>query len=270
MRSPTIAISSMTRTKTGNYNEFRLVTGMRRSEEITLVLSDIDLVNGIISVNKARVARIDRDQTKTDDDWRITLCPRALAVLKQQLVLRARLEEVGVIRHDHVFVRETGDPFRSLQIQARRWRATLMALKLRCRRPYVARHSSVSWNLMIGKNPLWVAKQHGHSITTMLRVYAAWAEDMVESDVAAIQRSMNRHARLKPTAQCRRSAVGRPALCRVIGAVNGCPSRTKQQGARGNLAAGLPPGATAANVSIGNKREIYGGKGGNRVQHLSA
>ncbi len=40
---------------------------MRLSEEIALVLSDIDLVNGIVSVNKARVEGIDRDQTKTGD-----------------------------------------------------------------------------------------------------------------------------------------------------------------------------------------------------------
>jgi hypothetical protein len=188
-----------------------------------------------------------------------------LAVLKRQLALRAGLEAAGIIRHEHVFFRETGEPFRNLQIQARRWRATLTSLKLRYRRPYVARHSSVSWNLMIGKNPLWVAKQHGHSITTMLRAYAAWAEDMVESDIAAIQRSMNRHARVKPTAKCRRPAVGRPPLCRAIGTVNGCPSRTKQQRARGNLAVGLPLDATAANVSSGSKREIYGGKGGTRT-----
>jgi hypothetical protein len=38
-------------------------------------------------------------------------------------------------------------------------------------------------NLMIGKNPLWVAKQHGHSIATMLRAYAAWAEGTAEVDV---------------------------------------------------------------------------------------
>ena len=44
---------------------------------------------------------------------------------------------------------------------------------------------------MIGKNPLWVAKQHGRSIATMLRVYAAWAEGAVETDVEAIKRSMN-------------------------------------------------------------------------------
>jgi integrase len=39
----------------GNYDEFRFFTGLRPSEEIALVLSDLDLVNGLISVNKARV-----------------------------------------------------------------------------------------------------------------------------------------------------------------------------------------------------------------------
>jgi hypothetical protein len=41
---------------------------------------------------------------------------------------------------------------------------------------------------MVGKNALWVAKQHGHSIATMLRAYAAWA---AEVDIGAIKRSMN-------------------------------------------------------------------------------
>jgi hypothetical protein len=44
---------------------------------------------------------------------------------------------------------------------------------------------------MAGKNPLWVAKQHGHSTATMLRAYAAWAEGTAEVDVEAIERSMN-------------------------------------------------------------------------------
>jgi hypothetical protein len=43
---------------------------------------------------------------------------------------------------------------------------------------------------MIGKNPLWVARQHGHSVRTMLEIYAAWAEGAVESDIAAIKRAM--------------------------------------------------------------------------------
>jgi integrase len=224
----------------GNYDEFRFFTGMRPSEEIALVLSDLDLVNGIISVNKARVAGIDRCQTKTGEDRRIALCPRALAVLKRQLAVRARLEAAGAIGHDHVFFRETGEAFWNLQIPGKRWRATLNSLKLRYRRPYTARHSSVSWNLMVGKNPLWVAKQHGHSISTMLRVYAAWAEGAVESDIDAIKRSMNRHARLRPTIKCRFTAGAKPRAPR---ATHSRPKRTTLIGKSpgfGNLAVDLP------------------------------
>jgi integrase len=57
----------------------------------------------------------------------------------------------------------------------------------RYRRPYCARHSSVSWNLMIGKNPLFVARQHGHSLVTMWRTYAAWMDGAFESDIDLIR-----------------------------------------------------------------------------------
>jgi len=43
---------------------------------------------------------------------------------------------------------------------------------------------------MIGQSALWVAKQHGHSIATMLRVYAAWTEGAIEADLDAIKRAM--------------------------------------------------------------------------------
>jgi hypothetical protein len=43
---------------------------------------------------------------------------------------------------------------------------------------------------MVGRNALWVARQHGHSITTMLRAYAAWIEGAIDADVKAIKRAM--------------------------------------------------------------------------------
>ncbi|HVX91196.1 MAG TPA: hypothetical protein VHC20_06260 [Candidatus Paceibacterota bacterium] len=61
---------------------------------------------------------------------------------------------------------------------------------MRYRKPYTARHTSVSWNLMRGKNPLWVAEQHGHRIATMFSVYAAWVQGARECDIAAIRRAM--------------------------------------------------------------------------------
>jgi hypothetical protein len=69
---------------------------------------------------------------------------------------------------------------------------TLKRLPIRYRRPYCARHSSVSWNLITGKPPLYVSRQHGHSVETMWRTYSAWMEGAVESDVALIKASMER------------------------------------------------------------------------------
>jgi hypothetical protein len=43
---------------------------------------------------------------------------------------------------------------------------------------------------MIGRSALWVAQQHGHSIETMLRIYAAWTPGAVDADLATIERAM--------------------------------------------------------------------------------
>jgi hypothetical protein len=100
----------------------------------------------------------------------------------------ARAQRLGVLPK----CVEDGEPIRNLQYPYVRWRRTLtLTLKGRYREPYNARHSSVSWNLMIGKDPLWVAKQHGHSVQTMLETYAAWTEGAKESDIEAIKQAMN-------------------------------------------------------------------------------
>src|SRR6185437_2348643 len=161
-------------------------------------------------INKARVAGIDKDSTKTAEDRIIELCPRALNVLRRQLVLRSRLERAGRIDHDHLFFKASGKPIRNLQYPYTRWRQTLARLRdVRYRKPYCARHTSVSWDLMIGRSALWVARQHGHSIATMLRFYAAWADGALESDIDAIRATLNseRPLRRRATPGSRRLAV---------------------------------------------------------------
>jgi hypothetical protein len=92
-----------------------------------------------------------------------------LDILRRQLALRTRLEEAGKIDHGHLFFKGNGEPIRDLQYPYFRWRRTLARLRtIRYRKPYCARHSSASWDLMIGRNPLRVGKQHGQSITTRL------------------------------------------------------------------------------------------------------
>ncbi len=42
----------------------------------------------------------------------------------------------------------------------------------------------------MGSSPLWVAKQHGHSVATMFRAYVAWTEGPRESDIKLIRKAM--------------------------------------------------------------------------------
>jgi len=175
----------------GNFHEFRFFTGLRPSEEIALRVRDFDEVHGTLSVNKARVYGIDKNTTKTHEDRVMELCPRAIAVLKRQLALHQDLKTGGRIDHDHLFFNSSGAPIRHLGQLAKYWHKSLERLGLRFRRPYCARHTSVSWNLMIGKSPLWVSEQHGHSVTTMFRTYAAWVRGATDADVAIIQSAMN-------------------------------------------------------------------------------
>lgn len=174
----------------GNYDEFRFFSGLRPSEQIALLISDVDLERGILSVTKARVAGVTHDRTKTHEDRRIALCPRALAVVKRQLALRDRLVHAGRIDHNALFVHANGRPIENLSKVYDHWRRTLTRLPIRYRKPYAARHSCVSWNLMIGGNPLFVSKQHGHSVITMLTTYAAWLESPLPTDVRAIRAAM--------------------------------------------------------------------------------
>ena len=174
----------------GNYDEFRFFTGLRPSEQIALTVRDFDPARRTLTVNKARVNGVHKNSTKTGHDRLFELCPRAAVVLARHLRLRERLVAESRTTHDRLFFRKNGEPIQNLVGVQQRWRLSLKRAGIRRCRPYCARHSSVSWNLMCGKNPLWVARQHGHSVRTMLEIYAAWAEGVVESDVAAIEQAM--------------------------------------------------------------------------------
>jgi integrase len=176
----------------GNYDEFRFFTGLRPSEQIALLVTDYDARRAVLSVTKARVLRRDKDRTKTLEDRDVELCPRALEVLRRHLALRDEYVGAGKIRHDHLFFLEDGRPISDPEITRWRWSESIKALNIRRRGPYHARHSSVTWQLMLGKNLLWVAKQHGHSVEVMLRMYAAWLEGAMESDIHAINHAMEK------------------------------------------------------------------------------
>lgn len=172
-----------------DYEEFRFFSGVRPSEEIALIWPDFDQSRGELQINKARVMAHDKDEPKNYEPRIIELCPRALAVILRRRIRWSRLKLEGKLNHERIFFREDGQPFHDLQVQWKRWRRTTLALRTRERDPYSARHSSVSWNLMMGKNLLWVAEQHGHSAAVMLKAYAKWMKGATEADVEKIRRA---------------------------------------------------------------------------------
>jgi integrase len=145
--------------------------------------SDVDLKKGTIRIDKARVMGRDKDTTKTAVVRDVELCPRAIAVLKRQRALTG-------LKAEHVFGHDAGEPYHDLQIPWKRWVFTHKKLGIRYREPYQMRHTSVTWNLMIGKNLLWVAQNHGHSAAVMLKAYAKWLAGSTDTDVAKISAAM--------------------------------------------------------------------------------
>jgi len=186
-------------------------------QQIALLVTDYDARRGALSVTKARVLRRDKDRTKTQEDRYVELCPRALEVLRRHLALRDEYVAAGIIKHQHLFFLDDGRPISDPEITRWRWSESIKALGVRRRGPYHARHSSVTWQLMLGKNLLWVAKQHGHSVEVMLRMYAAWLEGATESDIHAIKQAMQ----MRPVRAL-------PDTCAAISAVNFANNRVKQ------------------------------------------
>jgi hypothetical protein len=192
------------------------------------------------------------------------LCARALDVLNRQLALRKRLQLAGKIDHDHLFFKENGELIRNLQYPYRRWRWTLARQStIRYRKPYCVRHSSVSWDLMVGRTPLWVAKQHGHSITTMLRACAAWAEGAIETDIEAIKHAIDFSPRaIKRVATAEASTGDNPQA--TVRSVVPHPSSALETARRDHLAVHLPVATLWQQVTRGIARIFTGGERGTR------
>jgi hypothetical protein len=81
----------------------------------------------------------------------------------------------GRIDHDHLFFKANGKPIRTSSTR------------------------TVAGDRRSGRSALWVARQHGHSISTMLRFYAAWTDGALEADIAAIRAAMENTRRRQRT-----------------------------------------------------------------------
>jgi len=255
----------------GHFDEFRFFTGLRLSEELALTVRDFDPVRGTLSVTKARVKGVDRKCTKTRYDRLVELCPRARAVLERHLQLRAELVRRGLVNHSNIFFQDNGAPLQNLHYSTYRWRTTLKKLPLRYRKAYATRHSSVSWNLMIGRNPLRVAKEHGHSVDTMWRNYSAWMDGANDTDIPVIKAAMQTPfaleappLRKRVMARTRRRSLTYQARGLSTSSRGGL--RVRRWRPRAHLALDWALAAGAEHLSYGFCWKITGGADGTRTR----
>lgn len=154
-----------------DYFEFAFFTGVRPEEQIALQWNDIDWSYKQAMIQRALTAG-EMKTIKTVVARTIELNDRALSVLTRQ---RPRTE----LKSDFVFQHSiTGKPYTSETYQRDAiWTPTLRALKIRHRRAYQTRHTYATLCLMeANTNPLWLAKQLGHSVQMLYSTYAKWIE----------------------------------------------------------------------------------------------
>lgn len=151
-----------------DYFEFAFFAGLRTSEQIALLWQDVDLREGTVKVRRARVMAEDKERTKTHRERTVELNARAKAVIQRQEP-RTRLAGAQVFLNPF-----TGRAWHDDQEQRREWTTVLRAAGVRYRPPKECRDTSVTLALLSGADPLWVASQHGHSLTVMMKDYAKW------------------------------------------------------------------------------------------------
>lgn len=168
-----------------DYFEFACFAGLRSSEQIALLWQDVDLRTGVLLVRRARVLSKDKERTKTAVQREVELNLRARAVIERQ---RAVTQLAG----GHVFRNPfTGEPWNDEQVQRRRWETALRIAGIRYRPPKECRDTSVTLALMAGADPVWVAKQHGHSLQVMMKDYAKWIPGADRGrNLAAVDRAL--------------------------------------------------------------------------------
>lgn len=160
-----------------NLFEFSFFTGMRPSEVIALRWGDID--------NTRRLARVKRARTFGEEHETKTFKVRDVELNQRAMDALTRQKTHTFLKNGYVFENPvTSEPY-SEERPLRRayWNPTLKAIGMRMRNFYQTRHTYATLNLMAGANPMWVAKQLGHSTMAMvLTVYSKWIDGADKSN----------------------------------------------------------------------------------------
>jgi integrase len=169
-----------------DYLTVRAFTGMRTGEVNGLKWTCVDFKRREILVRET-FTHGQQDKTKTNSSVReIMMSPPVYDALK-------RLQDQAEDKDGYVFTNRNGQPFDNHNFTNRVWYPLLRYLNFRRRRPYQLRHTCATFWLTAGENPLWIARQLGHSSVEMLfRVYARWVNDVTRKDGSAFEKLLEK------------------------------------------------------------------------------
>ena len=176
-----------------NYLTVRFFTGMRTGEVDGLKWQYVDFERSQILVRETIVAG-EEDTTKTEGSQR--------EIQMSAIVLQALKDQAQITRGKSRFVFCTGEgkPHDHNNLTKRVWYPLLRHLGLKLRRPYQTRHTAATLWLASGENPLWIARQLGHSSTEMLfKVYGRFVPNLTRQDGSAFERLLVQSGAVKAT-----------------------------------------------------------------------
>ncbi len=169
--------------------EFLAWTGMRPGEMKALAWEDVDLEKGLIKVRYNINRKGQLKPPKTSAGIRtIEAMPKAIEVLKRQRsktfmlpsineTVHLKFKKVKSVNRRRIFLSRANKPFIRPELNTVQytWANWLRQAKLIHRPPYQLRHTFASQMLTAGAEPMWLAKQLGHSDWGMIRkIYGKW------------------------------------------------------------------------------------------------
>ena len=158
-----------------NYIFVRFFTGLRTSEINGLKWKYIDFESRQILI---REAWINGKSTPVKNDG------SSREVAMNKVVFEALKTQHQISGEEkYVFTNRNNKPIDSCNFCKRIWYPVLDLIDLERRRPYETRHTTASLWLAAGESPEWIARQLGHSTTSMLfKVYSAYVPNLARRD----------------------------------------------------------------------------------------
>ncbi len=152
--------------------QFSFYTGLRTGELLGLRWEDLDLKKELAHIRVNLTGGIEKTPKTKGSIRSVELNENALNALRS-------IQSSKYANSHRVFVDpKTMKQYRYADgLRKYVWKPALQEAKVKYRYPYQCRHTYASMMLSSGKNPMWVAKQMGHSDWGMIRkVYGRWIE----------------------------------------------------------------------------------------------